>query len=120
MNKYLPLAIVAAVLFVAPVVAQDFELRLPSNPPRYLRQIPLGVITERQLLDGLGVPQNRIELDGEVRWQYERFFDDSGLRAAWTYVLVDGLVVDVIYNVTGCPFGKCANNGLSAREEQSR
>lgn len=116
MRKYVLLALLIAL----PTFAADFELRFAVNPPRYLKQIPLGVITERQVLDQMGVPQSKIEIDGEVRWQYQRVDQDNSATFSYTYVLVDGLVIDVIYNATGCVFGKCAYNGDSARKAQGR
>jgi hypothetical protein len=109
-----------ALLSTAAIAESDFELRFPPNPPRYLRQIPLGQITERQLLDQLGIPQARMEVDGQDRWQYERIDQQNGLRLTWSYVLVDGVVFDVIHNATGCVFGKCPYNGMSARAQQNR
>src|SRR5690348_11453369 len=111
------LAIVLAVLASFTALAEtDFTLRFPPNPPRYLKQIPLGEITDRDLLDQLGIPQNKIEIDGETRWQYERVDPQNGVRQSLTYVLSNGLVVDVIYNASGCPFGRCPYNGDTAKD----
>lgn len=117
MRKSLLLSLL--LLAAAAPAASEFKLRFPPNPPRYLKQIPLNEITERDLIDQLGIPQNRIEIDGEARWQYDRVDPYNGVRVSWSYVLVEGLVVDAIYNASGCPFGACPYNGMTARQEQS-
>jgi hypothetical protein len=116
MGKYLTLAI-ALFVSAAALAATDFRLRFPPNPPRYLKQIPLNEITQRDLLDQLGIPQSMIEIDNEVRWQYDQVNPENSMRLSFTYVLVDGVVTDVIYNATGCGF-RCPFNGITARKEQ--
>jgi hypothetical protein len=103
-------------LFVALVVAHaavsqvDFRLRHAPNPKRYLREIPLGLISPEQVANQLGLPAETAEVAGQLRWMY--IVSQEFGRISYTYVFVDGFLIDVIYNA---PLGP---NGISAKVEQ--
>jgi len=92
-----------------------FDLKLAPNPKRYFRELPLGTITQDELIRKLGLPAERLTVGDAEHWMYVVSSADSPFtRKSYTYVLIGGVIADVIYN-DGGPW-----NGISAKTEQAK
>lgn len=96
----LPLVILAGWL----VFSQSHAAELPPSPStwtlpgKYLKRFPLGEVTDEELLLAYGAPRMTAVAGESIVWTYQESGEDS---PAWSYVMREGVVVDVLYRAPG-------------------
>jgi hypothetical protein len=110
--KTIPALTLFALLITATAVhGYDFKISLFTSPPNFLREFPIGEATQADVLASLGVPDESADLSGQTMWSYE--YGTGYGRRKFTFVIVDEVVVDVVYNDQG------RYNGMSAKQAQA-
>lgn len=107
--RFLLLAICLMLAACSP--AGGLRPTLLTSPTSYLASFPLEKITETELINKIGPPDDIIEIGGTRALVY-RMGRDFGVRS-YTYLISDGVVVDVLYNDGG------SYNGSSATAYQN-
>ena len=104
-NIYLAIYLSALCSFC---IAGEFKkITIFTSPTSYLLNFPLDEITEDQVIDKLGVPNDAVDLGSRVMWSYESG-KGYGLKK-YTFTFKGGVVVDVLYNDQGAYNGSKAS-----------
>ena len=95
--KMMTLSTVILLIAATATLAQDVDIGIGMTtvPLRYLKRFPVGEPTADDVISQIGIPNDVMELGGRTMWTFELFGDDPGL-AKLTFVIVDGVVFDVI------------------------
>jgi hypothetical protein len=86
------------------------------HPPSYLADFPLGTVTETELLAKVGPPDRTLDMGGKFGFVYDHNKANryvGNIRRQFTYIMVNGVVDDVLYT------DDSVCNGSTARKVQA-
>ena len=83
-----------------------------TSPTKYLQGFPVGKMTEQQLIDKIGAPDNQVEIGGHTLLVYYPFPNQTS--PSYSYIVENGMIADVRYNERG------SLNGITAISEQTK
>jgi hypothetical protein len=112
-NIQATLMAIAAVIVLAAFVSCDARAQTIDPPGaftlpgKWLKNVPLDQVNDQELVTVMGAPANTMVVGEQVYWVYE--YDEP--KSTWTFVMNDGIVVDVVYRSEG-------GRTESARERQ--
>lgn len=101
-----------ALLLTACAGAGGLKPSIFSTPPSYLSSFPLNTVTESEMILKAGPPSRTTEINGNKALVYQ-MGEGFGERT-WTYIIENGVIIDVVYNDHG------SANGSTATQYQSK